>query len=81
MEAIYIFLFLAVAYFLEKVQNQRMHVMIISCLLSFVGMLVMSLLPNTAEYKWIKWGMHVMTVVFNFDIFIAWSLSMYDPHP
>lgn len=52
-----------------------MYIMIISCILSFVGLLVMSLLPNTDEYKWVKWGMFLMTVVFSFAIFLGWSLS------
>ena len=49
--------------------------MIVGCILPFVGMLVMSLLPNTPEYKWTKWGMFLMTVVFNLPIFLGWSLS------
>jgi MFS transporter, ACS family, allantoate permease len=52
-----------------------MYIMIISCVLPFVGMLVMSLLPDTTEYKWVKWGMYNMTVVFSLAIFLGWSLS------
>lgn len=51
-----------------------MYIMILSCIISFVGLLVMSLLPNTAQYKWIKWGMFLMTTVFSFAIFLGWSL-------
>ncbi|KAI4597701.1 hypothetical protein KJ359_003976 [Pestalotiopsis sp. 9143b] len=72
--AVYIVIFIAVAYYLQAFQNQRMYIMIISCILSFVGLLVMSLLPNTDEYKWVKWGMFLMTVVFSFAIFLGWSL-------
>lgn len=75
--AVYIVIFIAVAYYLQAFQNQRMYIMIISCILSFVGLLVMSLLPNTDEYKWVKWGMFLMTVVFSFAIFLGWSLSKF----
>ncbi|RAO69017.1 uncharacterized protein BHQ10_005029 [Talaromyces amestolkiae] len=72
--AVYVVVFIAVGFFTRKFQNQRMWIMIASCIIPFVGMLVMSLLPNTAQYKWIKWGMYVMTVVFSLSIFIGWSL-------
>lgn len=49
--------------------------MIVSCILPMVGMLVMSLLPNTEEYKWVKWGMYIITVVFSLAVFLGWSLS------
>ena len=52
-----------------------MSIMIVGCILSFIGMLVMSLLPNTSEYKWTNWGIFLMTVVFNLPIFLGWSLG------
>jgi MFS-type transporter involved in bile tolerance (Atg22 family) len=73
--AVYVVVFIVVGFYTEKFQNQRMWIMIASCIIPFVGMLVMSLLPNTAQYKWIKWGMYVTTVVFSLSIFIGWSLS------
>ncbi|KAL4791882.1 MFS general substrate transporter [Aspergillus venezuelensis] len=70
----YVVVFIAVALYLRRFQNQRMYIMIISCILPCVGMLVMSLLPNTAQYKWVKWGMFDMTVVFSLALFLGWSL-------
>ncbi|KAF4871559.1 putative transporter [Colletotrichum siamense] len=72
--AIYVIVFILVAWYLRKFQNQRMFIMIISCILPFVGMLVMSLMPNTPEHKWLKWGMFDITVVFSLSLFLGWSL-------
>ncbi|GKZ76368.1 hypothetical protein AnigIFM56816_006628 [Aspergillus niger] len=72
--AIYVVVFLVVGLYTRKFQNQRMWVMIASCIIPFIGLLVMSLLPNTPQYKWIKWGMYIMTVVFSLAIFLGWSL-------
>lgn len=79
--AIYVVVFLIVGLYTRKFQNQRMWVMIASCIIPFIGLLVMSLLPNTPEYKWIKWGMYIMTVVFSLAIFLGWSLSTYSIFP
>ncbi|KAL4907802.1 hypothetical protein BDW74DRAFT_166435 [Aspergillus multicolor] len=73
-DAMYTFVLIAVALYLRRFQNQRMYIMIASCLLPFVGLLVMSLLPNMAQYKWVKWGMFMMTVVFSLALFLGWSL-------
>ena len=56
-----------------------MWIMFVSCILPFIAMLVMSLLPNTPQYKWVKWGMFLMTDVYNFPVFLAWSLSKFTP--
>lgn len=71
----YVVVFIAVAFYLRKFQNQRMYIMIISCILPFVGVLVMSLMPNTPEHKWLKWGMFDITVVFSLSLFLGWSMS------
>lgn len=73
----YVIVFIAVAFYLRKFQNQRMYIMIISCILPFVGVLVMSLLPNTPEHKWLKWGMFDITVVFSLSLFLGWSMSKF----
>jgi ACS family allantoate permease-like MFS transporter len=73
--AMYVVVFILVALYLRKFQNQRMFVMVISCILPCVGLLVMSLLPNTKEHKWVKWGMFDMTVVFSLALFLGWSMS------
>ncbi|KAH8885264.1 MFS general substrate transporter [Thozetella sp. PMI_491] len=72
--AIYVVVFVAIALYLQKFQGQRMYIMILACILPFVGLLVMSLLPNTPENKWIKWGMFDITVVFSLALFLGWSL-------
>lgn len=34
----------------------------------------MALLPNEAQYKWVKWGGYFMTVPFVLALFLAWTL-------
>ncbi|KAM5386538.1 hypothetical protein ACJZ2D_000501 [Fusarium nematophilum] len=72
--AMYVVSFVVVAFYLRRFQNQRMYIMIVSCILPFIGVLVMSLLPNIPKYKWVKWGMFDMTVVFSLALFLGWSL-------
>lgn len=69
-------LFTIVAIYIRKVQNRRMYIMMFGCVTPFIGLLAMSLLPDTPEYKWIKWGLYIMTMPFVFPIFLGWSLSM-----
>lgn len=68
--------FILVAFYLRKFQNQRMYIMILACIIPFVGILVMSLLENEPKHKWIKWGMFDITVVFSLALFLGWSLGM-----
>ncbi|KEF60513.1 uncharacterized protein A1O9_02074 [Exophiala aquamarina CBS 119918] len=72
--SVYTVVFIIVAWWTQKVQNQRLWITLPCCVLPFVGMLVMSLLPNGPEYKWIKWGMFMCTIVFSLATFLAWSL-------
>lgn len=51
--------------------------MMAGCVLPFIGLLVMSLLPNDPSVKWVKWGMYILTMPFVFPIFLAWSLSTF----
>ncbi|KAF5511954.1 putative transporter [Colletotrichum aenigma] len=37
------------------------------------GYVVMSLMPNTPEHKWLKWGMFDINVVFSLSLFLGWS--------
>ncbi|KAH8668885.1 major facilitator superfamily domain-containing protein [Xylariales sp. PMI_506] len=67
-------LFIVVAYSLRRWQNIRIWIMVASCIISFIGLLCLSLLPNDSQHEWIKWGMYMMTVVFAFAIFVAWTL-------
>lgn len=54
-----------------------MYVMALATIPPFVGLLAMALLPNTSQYKWVKWGMYLITVPFVLSLFLAWTLSMY----
>lgn len=63
--------------FVRKFPNQRLYVMMISNIISFVGVLVLSLLPNTQENKWIKWAMFDLTAFFSLALFLGWSLSKF----
>jgi hypothetical protein len=51
-----------------------MYIMALATLPPFVGMLGMSLLPSTPEYKWTKWGLYLITVPFVLALFLAWTL-------
>ncbi|KAL2681497.1 major facilitator superfamily domain-containing protein [Phyllosticta citricarpa] len=51
-----VLVFLAVGIYTRRVANRRMCIMALGTLPPFAGMLAMALLPNTSEYKWIKWG-------------------------
>lgn len=69
--------FIMVAFYLRKFQGHRMYVMILACIPPFVGLLVMSLMPNSPKHKWLKWGMFDITVVFSLALFLGWSLGEY----
>lgn len=58
----------------SKYKNLRMYFMMFSTIPPFVGFLLMALLPNDPEYKWIKWGGYFMTVPFVISLFLAWTL-------
>ncbi|KAH8885849.1 MFS general substrate transporter [Thozetella sp. PMI_491] len=67
-------LFTIVGLYISKVPNRRMYIMMFGCVTPFVGLLAMSLLPNTSDLKWVKWGLYILTMPFVFPIFLAWSL-------
>jgi cyanate permease len=71
----YVLIFILVALYLRRFQDQRMYIMIASAIIPFIGVLVMSLMPNTPEHKWLKWGMFDVTVVFSLALFLGWSMS------
>ena len=68
-------IFVAVGFYTRSVPNRRMYIMAAATIPPFVGMLGMSLLPDTDEYKWTKWGMYLITVPFVLALFLAWTLS------
>lgn len=66
--------FVAVGIYSRRVKNRRMYIMALATLPPFVGMLGMSLLPSTSEYKWTKWGLYLITVPYVLALFLAWTL-------
>ncbi|KAF8146103.1 hypothetical protein K438DRAFT_2095782 [Mycena galopus ATCC 62051] len=60
-----ILIFVAVGIFTHRVKNMRMWVMAFGTVPACVGILALSLLPNESKYKWIKWGLYLMTVTFS----------------
>ncbi|KAK4504848.1 hypothetical protein PRZ48_002811 [Zasmidium cellare] len=56
-----VLIFVAVGIYTRRVPNRRMWIMAAACIPPFVGLLAMSFLPNTEEYKWTKWGMYFIT--------------------
>ncbi|WPA99955.1 uncharacterized protein RHO25_004575 [Cercospora beticola] len=67
-------IFLIVGIYTRKVPERRMYIMAASCVPPFVGLLAMSLLPNTPQYQWTKWGMYVITVPYVLALFLGWTL-------
>lgn len=67
-------IFVVVGFHTRRVKNVRMIWMATSTIPAFVGLLTMALLPNTAEYKWTKWGMYLISVPFVLALFLAWTL-------
>lgn len=51
-----------------------MYIMASACIPPFIGLLGMSMLPNTPEHQWTKWGLYVLTVPFVLALFLAWTL-------
>jgi len=52
-----------------------MYIMAAATVPPFVGLLALSLLPNTPAYMWTKWGMYLMTVPYVLSLFLGWTLS------
>ncbi|KAE8454107.1 hypothetical protein EG329_005030 [Mollisiaceae sp. DMI_Dod_QoI] len=67
-------IFIVVGFYTRRVKNRRMYIMALSTVPSFVGLLAIALLPNTAHYKWIKWSLYLITVSFILALFLAWTL-------
>lgn len=69
-----VILFIAVGLATSRWKNLRLFVMISATVPPFVGFLLMALLPNETQYKWVKWGGYFMTVPFVLALFLAWTL-------
>ncbi|KII84837.1 hypothetical protein PLICRDRAFT_167211 [Plicaturopsis crispa FD-325 SS-3] len=65
--------FLLVGYITFKRKNLRFAFMMISVVPAFIGMLAMGLLPAGTHYRWIKWGMFLMTVTGNLPGLLIWT--------
>ena len=72
-----VLIFVAVGFYTRRFANARLYIMALACIPPFVGLLAMSLLPNSPEYRWTKWGLYFITVPFVLALFLAWTLSTY----
>lgn len=70
-----VIIFLIVGIYTRRVANRRMFIMAFATLPPLAGFLAMALLPDAPEYKWVKWGMYLMTVPFVLGLFLGWTLS------
>ncbi|KAK8864563.1 hypothetical protein IAR55_001813 [Kwoniella newhampshirensis] len=57
-----------------KWANTRLWFMAISGLPTFVGLLTIPLLPAAESYRWVKYGMYLMTATYTVCVFSAWTL-------
>ncbi|OTA81164.1 hypothetical protein M434DRAFT_17467 [Hypoxylon sp. CO27-5] len=57
-----------------KKKHTRMWIMMLSNIPAIGGLLVVAILPNKPEYKWVKWGSYFMITPFITATFFAWSL-------
>lgn len=69
-----VIIFIIVGFYTRAVPDRRMYIMAAACIPPFVGLLALSMLPNSPEYKWTKWGMYLITVPFVLALFLAWTL-------
>ncbi|KAI1500298.1 MFS general substrate transporter [Biscogniauxia marginata] len=58
----------------SKRKNLRMYFMMFSVVPPFVGFILMSMLSNSPEHKWTKWGGYFMSVTAVIGLFLAWTL-------
>ncbi|KAL0581258.1 hypothetical protein V5O48_000741 [Marasmius crinis-equi] len=52
--------------------NIRFYLMLFAIIPGFVGMLAMALLPDDPKYRWIKFGMYLMTMTVNINGLMLW---------
>lgn len=51
-----------------------MPIMAASVIPPFVGLIALSMLPNSPDTKWTKWGLYLITVPYVLALFLAWTL-------
>ncbi|THV00272.1 MFS general substrate transporter [Dendrothele bispora CBS 962.96] len=64
--------FLFVGFSCSKWPGIRFWLMLAAIVPAFVGMLAMSLLPSSTSFRWIKFGMYLMTVTANVNGLFLW---------
>jgi len=67
-------LFLIVGIYTRRVPNRRLYCMAASVVTPFIGLLALSMIPNSPATKWTKWGLYLITVPYVLALFLAWSL-------
>jgi ACS family allantoate permease-like MFS transporter len=40
----------------------------------FIGLIALSMIPNSPATKWTKWGLYLITVPYVLALFLAWTL-------
>jgi hypothetical protein len=45
-----------------------------STLTPFIGLIALSMIPNSPANMWTKWGMYLITVPYVLALFLAWTL-------
>lgn len=58
---------------LAKMTPRPVYFMLFSLIPGFVGLLVMGLLPEESRYRWVKWGMFLMSVTANVVGLMLWT--------
>ncbi|KAI3617945.1 major facilitator superfamily transporter [Moniliophthora roreri] len=64
--------FLFVGWACSRYPNVRFYLMLFSIIPAFIGMLAMALLPDELSYRWIKFGMYLMTMTVNVNGLMLW---------
>ena len=67
-------LFLIVGIYTRRVPNRRLYIMAASTVTPFIGLIALSMIPNSPANMWIKWGMYLITVPYVLALFLAWTL-------
>jgi ACS family allantoate permease-like MFS transporter len=62
------------AFLTSKVPNMRLFYIMAATVSPFCGFLLMSLLPQSAEYQWPRWGSYFMTLTFTTAFYMSWTL-------
>ena len=67
-------LFLIVGIYTRRVPNRRLYIMAASTVTPFIGLIALSMIPNSPANMWTKWGMYLITVPYVLALFLAWTL-------